>query len=228
MVGTISRSTRNAFVLSKRSLRKIDELLAPIGARTYDVRRADDFSFQCATVDELLKDGSPPGKTIDAITIFTMSGGDRGATITMRRSSQNANVTYSLRGEEGELHLLADKIEGWLDELTPRYSWIARSGWPLFLATIAGAWGSIWLARRSIGNLKWETSIEQVLLVTFVILALAGPWFRERFFPLGDFAIGFGITASRRAARVRGFVFGTVLLGFVISFLASILANAVR
>jgi hypothetical protein len=229
----LSRSTAesHSFVLEEVHLRKICENLSRFFTTVYITAKCTDkLDREFTSADELLEFANPARSAIQELSIRAR---DTKRDKSFRLSLANkhyANVYVSIEADNEiapELNSLADDA---IESMRPWFSWIARVDWYWLTFLIWIIWwaGFILLAlvlhgdRQIIlggaGAIRTHAILKSIMLGLSPTLAgLALNLVRNRFFPVGTFAI-----ANGKARHVQNEVIRTVIIvGIAISVITS-------
>ncbi len=229
----LSRSTfeSRAFVLDWASLEKVfTSVSARLPRVTVSAKCADKLDREFASLQELKNFGNPARAEILELRI---SGRDpeRDQRFALSLSNdRNSNIRISLDADEEVGVALNDLASDTVDSLRPWYSWVAKADW--YWVVLGGWIGTqiavvavkLFLASDKVVTFAIESStgsqLLQSMLIGFAPLAV-GIFLnsvRDKFFPVGTFAIGQGELrhTSREVTR-------TVLIaGLAVSVVTSV------
>ena len=230
----LSRSTTEtrAFVLTWASLEKLHSSIAERLPQVYiSARCSDQLDRVFESLQELTDFGNPSRAAIQELRITGRdSKRDQRFSISLS-NERRINVRISLDANEEDAIPLNDLATDTVDSLRPWYSWVARADWywlvlggwlgtQLALATLKLALAGDKVITFSIGTL---TTAKEVLKGVLIGLAPFSAGFalnsvRNKFFPVGTFAIGQGELRHTSAEVTR-----TVLIaGLAVSIVTSI------
>ena len=230
----LSRSTTEtrAFVLTWASLEKLHSSIAERLPQVYiSARCSDQLDRVFESLQELTDFGNPSRAAIQELRITGRdSKRDQRFSISLS-NERRINVRISLDANEEDAIPLNDLATDTVDSLRPWYSWVARADWywlvlggwlgtQLALATLKLALAGDKVITFSIGT---PTTAKEVLKGVLIGLAPFAAGFalnsvRNKFFPVGTFAIGQGELRHTSAEVTR-----TVLIaGLAVSIVTSI------
>lgn len=230
----LSRSTleTRAFVLNSQSL---EQLISSVAARLPRVSIAakcsDQLDREFTSLQELKEFGNPSRAAIQELKI-TARDPERDQRFSISLSNERRfNIRISLDANEEDALALNDLATDTVDSLRPWYSWVARADWYWL---VLGGWLGTQLAlvalKLTLAGDKVVTfstsgpmTAREILKSVFIGFAplAAGILLnsvRDRFFPIGTFAIDQGELRHTSAEATR-----TVLIaGLAVSIVTSV------
>ena len=230
----LSRSTfeTRTFVLNWASLERLYSSVAERMPRVYiSAKCSDQLDREFESLQELKDFGNPSRAAIQELKI-TGRDSEHDQRISISLSNERrSNVRISLDANEEDAIPLNDLATDSVDSLSPWYSWVSRADWYWL---VLGGWLGTQLALIALKlalagdkvitfSTSTPTTAREVLksiLVGFAPLAagIALNSVRDRFFPIGTFAIGQGELRHSSAEVTR-----TVLIaGLAVSIVTSI------
>jgi hypothetical protein len=231
-----TRSLEIAFVIDTEHLRQLENVLREVGdAPEYQVKFSDGHALQLRDIKDVLK--QPNSRTraiVSLIAGVTGRGGKQSIYVVLKdaqpqpggvlasRSSSSPSVEYTVTGTQRNVIYLGDELDEWTAGIRQWYSAFYHGvlSFALFIAIIAVP---IWLwksASQLLFTSEFLKRHDWLQAATVVGLWVAIYW-TFKLFPRATFAIGQGIQRHRFFIYLRN----TVLLTFLLSVVASMLAN---
>jgi hypothetical protein len=235
----LSRSTAesHSFVLEEDGLRKICDNLARFFTTVYITAKCSDkLDREFTSADELLGFANPARSAIQELSIRARDAEWKKSFSLSLANKHYANVYVSIEADNEsapELNSLADDA---IESMRPWFSWIARVDWFGLVFLIWMLWwaGFILLALVLHGDrqiilggaeaIRTHAILKSIIVGLMPTLAgLALNLVRNRFFPIGTFAI-----ANGKARHVQNEVIRTVIIvGMAISVITSAMFYAI-
>lgn len=229
----LSRSTAesHSFVVEEDVLRTICDNLSELFATIcINVKCADKFDREFASVDELMKFANPLKSAIQELSIYARDA-DRKRSFRLSLANKHyANVYVSIEADNESAPALNSLADDAIESMRPWFSGIARVDWYWFIFQIWIIW---WLAffllalvlhgdrqiiigkAGSIGTYAILRGVMAGLIPAFAGLGLN--LVRNQYFPVGTFAI-----ANGKARHDQNEIIRTVIIaGLAISVITS-------
>jgi hypothetical protein len=212
-----TRSMDIAFLVDSDNLRGLEKLLGEIkGALEYKVKFSDGSTIKYPNIEDIIAQPNSGKRFIVSILASVEGHAGQSAFLTLRNDPE-PSVEYTISGPQRNVIYFADKLDDWIASFRQWYSafFSSRLG---ALAALAAFVLPLFLADKIQylfpANKSWMPP------TTIVVVAVAEYW-TFKLFPRATFAIGQGARRHQFFSMIRT----TVLAGFVISLLASVLAN---
>ena len=232
----VSRDARltQAFVLEGADLQALVQHLRTWAATfRFEALCADSLTRHFESVEEVLDFENPARREMEVLHIRAYSE-DHCTTFSLKLDRDTrSNVYFTVEGEETIASQTNQFVEERLSSMKPWYSLLARTNFIFVLSIIVSALSSGVLIATAFlspttatGQSTTARSVVQALLIGVgfgfapLLLGYLLNRFCSKFFPMGAFALGQGI----KRHRDKEFLRSTVIVGFAVSFVASIIA----
>lgn len=206
---------KEPFVLTARDLRKVDRVLG--SSVTYTVKCSDGLKREFTDVEQLIQYENPPEREIWWVVISSKSySPKRSAVISLGPYDENE---VDIRGPENEVIQLSLAVKDCLIGMRPWYAHITKFNFGMKMSALIFA-TLLFLTNHSLSELSTTDGMIWVILATIVLFIVSHilEGLKARFFPKAVFAIGQGAKRYDDQEKIRL----TVIVGFVISFLAGL------
>jgi len=215
-----TRTSNIGFLVDEESLRRLQSLLKEVnGSPEYKVKFSDGSTVRYTDVKEIISQSNSDRRFIVAV-IASVEGHPRKSAFLTMRDDPLPSVEYTIRGPQRDVIYFADKLDDWVASCRQWYSVVLTSNLNiiigfvfLILPLILGAW----VARA----FPFKIGTVSPLPLITIVAAYAIEIWTAKLFPRGTFAIGWG---SKRH-QVLNIIRNGVLLAFVVSLVAGVLAN---
>jgi hypothetical protein len=231
-----TRSFELAFLVDPEHLRQLERILRQVGdSLEYQVKFSDGHTLQYHDLEEVLKQPNSRARSIVSLIAGVTGRGKQSAFVVLKdtptqpyyspfgdRPSTAPSVEYTTNGTQKDVIYVGDKLDEWISGIRQWYSVFDR-GIPLLLFVGAIIMGPIWLW-NSVSPYIFSTAFlkSHDWLQGATVIGLWVAIYRSfKLFPRAAFAIGQGAQRHQFFTYLRNGVVG----GFVLSLLASLLAN---
>lgn len=236
-MGTEASKTRSldiAFLLDAENLTQLENTLKEIGdAIEYQVKFSDGHTLQFRSAEEVLKQPNSRARSIMSLIAGVSGRGKQSVYVVLKDPPKSSStfgnsapsspsVEYTITGTQKNVIYLGDRLDEWAAGIRQWYSVFYRGflALVLFAAIVAGP---IWLWNNASPHLfspaflKSHDWLQGASLVSLWV----GVYWLFKLFPRATFGIGQGVKRHQFFVYLRT----SVLLGFALSSLASVLAN---
>jgi hypothetical protein len=237
MVATTEFSVKHAFVLEPEEVRKVCRLLQDrIGSTSISSQCADGITREFADISQLLGYENPRRRRIASISFRSHSDDWKKQADISFSSHSWATISANFSGLEASVMKLRDEISEMIDGLKPWYWRFARIDF--FIVALITWFGAdciltIYANGQAANSVKPAVNLVKAFSITGIVLAALGIvvlsfWglhrLRSRYFPLAVFKIG----QETRRFDTDGKVRWTIMIGFTVSLVASLIVAAWR
>jgi hypothetical protein len=230
-----TRSLEIAFLVDAEHLRQLESLLQEVGdSIEYQMRFSDGHALQCRSLEEVLKQPNSRARAVVSLIAGVTGRGKQSVYVVLKdapsqssgvlssNSGPSPSVEYTIRGTQKNVIYLGDKLDEWTAGIREWYSAFYRGALALVLFFLIVV-GPIWLWNNASPHLLPSTFLrahDWIQGAVIVSLWVAIYW-TFKLFPRATFAIGQGAKRHQFFSYLRNSILG----GFILSVLASLLAN---
>lgn len=225
-----------AFVLTESDLKKLHYHLRKwVTSLSFRITSKDNLNREFLTLDEFLRFENLPKRNILSLRI---QGNSRDPSVSLSATftdDVSRNINISIEGDEVAVVSLSDLFEETLAGIRPWYSSLARANFYVIIYAIFLIPALILMLLIGFGMIKVIEDSPSLSMTTAIKIIIKGMFFgllppfvgfllhkiQRPIFPMGVFALGQGAKRHRDKEMMRT----VVVLGFLISLLASILVT---
>ena len=231
-----TRSFELAFLVDPEHLKQLERILQELGnSLEYQVKFSDGHTLQYHSLDEVLKQPNSRKKSIVSLIAGTTGRGKQSAFVVLKdkpastsysplgdHTPATPSVEYTINGTQKDVVYVGEKLDEWVSGVRQWYS-VFDNGIPLLLRVAAIVAGPIWLWSKASPHLFSAAFLKSHdwLPGATVFGMWAAIYWSFKLFPRATFAIGQGARRHQFFTYLRN----GVLSAFVLSLLASLLAN---
>lgn len=231
----------SAFIIEEASLRHLAGIIASTQLTAkYTVHYSSNLVSEYDAIEDIIE---LPNTSASPIVKLAIKGADTvgGVSLEMKVDADTSkpNTCYSISGDRRGVVLLKQNLDEWFTEIKPWYSRfsLVNFGTAAVIALLGSMFAFILLLTipMMVAFLSGQMSfwyrldlmravliIGAILIVSSLIIAAVKP----RMFPVGTFAIGYGVKRLRNAESLRNMIGSGVILAALVNVFVALLMAA--
>lgn len=232
-----SESYNWSIVVDEKELRRLDEIIKNIFTDSrettilnlkYNIKCSDGSLIETDDVNEVISEENSKNRQIEYIKVYAEnpeSSNKLSISLGGGKYSFEKNVYYSISGDTRDwVYLTASKIEERIKNLKTWYSIIPKidSAWIVFIFIILI---QIYVASYPKKDVEVTPKAILIFLVAIVVVYIVYKLIKKAdhyLFPSVVFRLGDGIKRHDDVVKLRGQIFWTILVSFIISLVAGL------
>jgi hypothetical protein len=216
-----SRTRNIAFVIHADQLRTLAKILGEdTQTLEYTVKFSDYTSVNYEDVEEVIRQPNSDKRSIISLIVGPARHSEKSAFVNLKKSGMST-VEYTIKGTQRDVVYLSDKLDDWIASIRQWYS--PAFSWENLFLYLGACILPAYLVYLEAQRYPYISAGRGLLLVStsWIVTGFVEYYVFTQLFPHGTFATGHG----EKRHQVLTFIRNTVLVGFGLSVIGSVIAN---